>query len=193
MSHTEDYLVEEDLDNKSENYRELFNHLSKYTNDFSDDSGSFPVDDKSEVTDVIAILKQFYNKVNRSLDYKRSTLNYTDYKVEYSDPINENFSRVFNYIDKNSSGGYMNRSIKDGVSDYINDSVSGNKKYKVEDLSDFSEVYDLLCESDKSDQKRRYTPKILRTVPFAGPMGVTMTEDTFTEDIEKHDKLNPAI
>jgi hypothetical protein len=71
-----------------DNYRDIFNKLSDYTNEFTLSDGDYSFSTKSEITNAEDILKQYYQKVRRKgLDYKNSKLDGTDYIIEFSGPI----------------------------------------------------------------------------------------------------------
>lgn len=85
---TEDIIVEEDLSNRDDSYRDLYARLVKYTSDFTTASGRFPVKTKAEAENVEAILKQYYAVAHREgLDYDNAHIDGTDYVIEFRDPI----------------------------------------------------------------------------------------------------------
>jgi len=89
MLETEDLLIEEDIDNRSQTYRDIYRRLNSYTNGFSIEYGKFPFNTKSELESAESILKDHYNKVNKKgLDYNRINLDGVDYVIEFKEPIN---------------------------------------------------------------------------------------------------------
>lgn len=71
------------------NYKEIYNELKDATNNFTNESGIFNVQTRSELATAIDILKQSYNEVNNlGLDFRNKDSDGLNYRVEYTNKIN---------------------------------------------------------------------------------------------------------
>ncbi len=86
MIQTEDNLVQEDLENRSDTYSELALSLYKYTDKFTKE-GAYPTSDKAEAENAYEILSQYYENVRKGVDTNRSNAeDGADYKIYFRTP-----------------------------------------------------------------------------------------------------------
>ena len=113
MIQTEDNLVQEDLENRSDTYGELEVSLYKYTDEFTKE-GAFPTSDRAEAESAKEILSQHYDNVRIGVDTTRSNAeNGADYKIFYKSPkenseVKESFREA---IEKHDD---LNKDLFDG-------------------------------------------------------------------------------
>ena len=123
MIQTEDNLVQEDLENRSDTYSELALSLYKYTDKFTKE-GAYPTSDRAEAENAYEILSQYYDNVRKGVDTTRSNAeDGADYKIFYRNPkdieVEESLTEAIEKHDELNKdlfdGDHMRPEVKDKI------------------------------------------------------------------------------